>query len=88
MEHLRDRLAHELEEVAVGDVPGDVMVVAQGVQLEVPGRGEDDGDQVTGRHPHQYRVSGRPHTGPDEIFSDTSDIGPMSNILFHFITTV
>lgn len=67
MEHLRDRLAHELEEVAVGDVPGDVMVVAQGVQLEVPGRGEDDGDQVAGRHPHQHGVGGRPHARPGQI---------------------
>lgn len=64
MEHLRDRLAHELKQVAVGGVPGDLLVVAQGVEVEVPGRGQDDGHEVAGRHPHQDSVGGRPHARP------------------------
>lgn len=67
MEHLRNSLAHELKQVAVGHVPGDGLVVAECVQLEVPRRGEDDGDQVTGGHPHQHCVGRRPHTGPGQI---------------------
>ena len=65
MEHLRDRLAHELKQVAVGGVPGDLLVVAQGVEMEVPGGGQDDGHEVAGRHPHQDSVGGRPHAGPE-----------------------
>ena len=64
MEHLRDGLAHELKQVAVGGVPGDLLVVTQGVEVEVPGGGQDDGDEVAGRHPHQDSVGGRPHAGP------------------------
>ena len=64
MEHLRNRLAHELKQVAVGGVPGDLLVVAEGVEVEVPGGGQDDGDQVAGRHPHQDSVGRRPHAWP------------------------
>ena len=64
MEHLRDGLAHELKQVAVGRVPGDLLVVAEGVEVEVPGRGQDDGHEVAGRHPHQDSVGGRPHAWP------------------------
>ena len=65
MEHLRDGLAHELEQVAVGRLPGDLPVVAEGVEVEVPGGGQDDGHEVAGRHPHQDSVGGRPHAGPE-----------------------
>ena len=61
MEHLGDGLAHELKQVAVGGVPGDFLVLTQGVEVEVPGGGQDDGDQVAGRHPHQDSVGRRPH---------------------------
>ena len=68
--HLRRRLQGELEGEAGESRPLDVVERLEGVEVDVPGRWQQDRQQVTHRHRHQHRVGGGPHGRPGQHDDD------------------
>ena len=67
---LRRCLQRELEGVTGEFGPLDVLQGLEGVEVDVPGGGQQDGQQVAHGHRGQDGVGGRPHGGPGQDDDD------------------
>ena len=70
LRYLGRRLQRELEGEAGQRGPLDVLQSLEGVEVDVPWGGDEDGQQVTDCHRGEDSVGGRPHAGPGQHDDD------------------